>query len=214
MGHAISRLDSVATNELKVALPTHRFGISARQGVAGAALAAAVCALLWFKQPDLPPPIHQPSTTPVAAATPSELVVSIQGAVERPGLYTFAPGARIADALSAAGPTGDTMGLNHAQLLADATQIIIPEPGAGGVAEPSSSSGSGSSSGTWMGEGVSLNQASVEELMTLPGVGQKTAQAIVDYRDQIGAFQSIEQLQEVKGIGPAKFAAIAAEVRL
>lgn len=135
-------------------------------------------------------------------------MVSIQGAVERPGLYTFAPGARIADALSAAGPTGDTMGLNHAQLLADATQIIIPEPGAGGVAEPSSSSG------TWMGEGVSLNQASVEELMTLPGVGQKTAQAIVDYRDQIGAFQSIEQLQEVKGIGPAKFAAIAAEVRL
>lgn len=167
-----------------------------------------------------------PTSTPGFAtggvtATPStslpaepELVVAVVGAVERAGLHTLAPGARVADALAAAGvqPAGNTVHLNLAEKLSDGMQIYVPdinEEQPLPAVSAGTSGGSDSASG-----GVSLNNASLAELMSLPGVGEKTAQAIIDYRSANGGFGSIEELQQVKGIGPNKFADLADLVRL
>jgi competence protein ComEA len=151
------------------------------------------------------------------------VVVSVVGLVHKPGLFTLAPGARIADALQAAGgPTdgADTMGLNMARPLGDGEQIVV------GLAPPSgkptvlgSSVGTGSPSGpapanapttsgkpktTAKPEVLDLNTATVEQLDALPGVGPVTAAAIVAWRQANGRFTSIDQLADVDGIGPAR----------
>ncbi|MGP6172587.1 ComEA family DNA-binding protein [Corynebacterium sp. A21] len=141
-----------------------------------------------------------------------EVVVSVVGEVAHPGLVTLAPGARVADALAVAVPLpgAELRTLNHAQRLNDGEQInvLVDSPGEvltsgviGGAPDPGTSE-------TTPAGGISLNKATQQELMELDGVGEKTAAAILAYREQIGGFTAIEQLQEVKGIGPAKFAAI------
>ena len=135
-----------------------------------------------------------------AEAPTVEIVVSVVGAVAAPGLVTLDDGARIADALDHAQPLpeADLISLNLAQVLADGQQIVVQKQG---EAPAGSSDGGGSS-------GISLNSASPQELTELPGVGEATAAAIVAHRESIGSFSSIEQLLDVKGIGPAKFDAI------
>lgn len=158
----------------------------------------------------------------VAAST--SIVVSVVGEVEQPGLITLAPNARVADALDNAGlkPQAATLGLNLAQKLVDGEQILVPhvDDPAAAIAQPmvgggASTSGvvGGATGGGARGK-LSINRATATELTTLSGVGEKTAQAIVAYRESHGGFSTIEQLQEVKGIGPAKFSALAEEVTL
>jgi competence protein ComEA len=176
----------------------------------------------------LPPVERLSSTSPRSSASPGPsadrpVVVSIVGLVHKPGLVTLAPGARIADALQAAGgPTdgADTIGLNMARPLGDGEQIVV------GLAPPSgkptvlgSSVGTGSPPGpappnapTTSGkpktapkpEVLDLNSATVEELDALPGVGPVTAAAIVAWRQANGRFTSVDQLADVDGIGPAR----------
>ncbi|MCF4007544.1 helix-hairpin-helix domain-containing protein [Corynebacterium uropygiale] len=163
----------------------------------------------------------------------SELVVSVVGAVEHPGIVTLAPGARVDDALRHAAPYPDAQvhALNLAQKLSDGEQLYVPAAGeelppagaggpsaagapgagAGGAGSASGSASGGAAAGSGM---VALNSASAADLVALPGVGQKTAEAIIAHRDSLGGFQSVEQLMDVKGIGPAKFAAIKDHVRL
>ncbi|CAB1043230.1 ComEA family DNA-binding protein [Corynebacterium diphtheriae] len=123
------------------------------------------------------------------------------GEVHAPGLYTFAPGARVADALQAAGPVDPAhiLGLNQAEKLVDSSQIVV-----GGPSEPVPAADGR----------VRLNSATVAELEQLDGIGAKTAAAIVSYRDSHGGFGSLEELQKVKGIGPAKYQAIAQDLVL
>ena len=125
------------------------------------------------------------------------MVVSVVGAVAEPGLVTLDEGSRVADALEQAQPLpeAELLSLNLAQLLADGQQIVVPVHGDAPAAEESSS-------------GLSLNTASAQDLTELPGVGEATAAAIVAHRESIGSFTSVEQLLDVKGIGPAKFEAI------
>ncbi|MDO4761397.1 MAG: helix-hairpin-helix domain-containing protein [Corynebacterium sp.] len=177
----------------------------------------------------LSPPATASHAMPTSAAADVQVVVSVVGEVHNPGLHSFPPTtARIADALTVAGvkPEGDIRGLNLAEKLVDGTQIVVPhrdhhmpdQPSAlldarlGGalVMGPATTPGSGV-------EGmarVNLNHATETELLTLPGVGEKTAQAIIQHRESIGGFSAIEQLQDVKGIGPAKFAQIKPAVTL
>ena len=149
---------------------------------------------------------------------PSEIIVSVIGEVAEPGLKTLEPGARVADALDAAHPLpdADTMALNHAQRLSDGQQLHIllsgaAPPPAPGEPAPAGANPGGSGSGS---SGVSLNNATAEELTELKGVGEVTAQAIVAYREEHGGFKDVEELLEVSGIGPAKLAQLKDQVQL
>ena len=163
-------------------------------------------------------PLVPASVAATTASAPMSVIVAVVGEVDRPGLHTFAPTARVADALAAAQPKpqAQTLGLNLAQKLADGQQIVVPNIDAGPVLPPPSGiSGGGPAQGGTPATGkISLNTATAQELTTLTGVGEKTAQAIIAYRDAHGGFTSIDELQQVKGIGPAKFATISPEVTL
>lgn len=149
------------------------------------------------------------------AAGPPSLVVYVAGTVRHPGLYHLPPGARIYDAVQAAGGVraGAPLGtLNLAAKIVDGQQIVVGSAGgggpgsAGGQPEAGAASGTGgTSSGSAL---IDLNSATGEQLQTLPGVGPVLAQHILDWRTAHGTFTTIEQLQEVSGIGPAKFAAL------
>ncbi|WP_449289811.1 ComEA family DNA-binding protein [Nocardia jiangsuensis] len=143
-----------------------------------------------------------------------ELVVSVVGLVRRGGLLRLAPGARIADALDAAGgalPGADLQGLNLAQKVSDGDQILVgaadptAPPRASGTASTGSAAGAPGSGPTARGK-VNLNTATEAELDALPGVGPVTARAIVAWRAGNGRFSDLEQLGDVEGIGPARLA--------
>ncbi|MGA9362390.1 MAG: ComEA family DNA-binding protein [Mycobacterium sp.] len=151
------------------------------------------------------------------------VVVSVVGLVHTPGLVTLAPGARIADAVQAAGGAmdgADTIGLNMARPVGDGEQIVVgiaPISGQPAVLGSSVGSGSAPASGSPPGAGpapgstkpkggavVDLNAATVEQLDALPGVGPVTAAAIVAWRQTHGRFTSVDQLADVDGIGSAR----------
>ena len=155
-----------------------------------------------------------------AAGMPQqEIIVSVTGRVITPGLVTLPPESRVADAVAAAGgPTAeaDLTGLNLAARLADGDSVVIAgagEPAAAGVSRlaPGASSTSASDGGTPTGgtsTGVllDLNTADQAALEDLPGVGPVMAQAILTWRAEHGTFTDVAQLQEVSGIGPARYA--------
>lgn len=160
-------------------------------GVAGVAL------LAWLgasRSAENPYEVAAPSSEAAA-----DIVVAVVGEVEQPGLVTLAPGARINDALEVARPRVPTDNLNLAQKLNDGEQITVGAPPAapGAAAEDT----------------ISLNSASEEELTELPGIGPATAAAIIAHREEIGSFTTVEQLMDVSGIGPAKFAKLKDKVR-
>jgi competence protein ComEA len=204
-----------------------------RAGVIALAVVGVLAVLvtvftLWR---DDPPPVvaaKLPEVEMVSSAAPKPapdqpVVVSVVGLVHRPGLVTLAAGARIADALEAAGGAvdgADLIGLNMARRLTDGEQIIVgiaAAPGQpatlgssttgddGAAAAPPAASGPAEPSAA-AGQPVDLNTATVEQLDTLPGVGPVTAAAIIAWRDANGTFSSVDQLGEVDGIGPARLA--------
>lgn len=173
------------------------------------------------------PPVQPISTTssrpgpPTSAAPPADVpvVVSVVGLVRTPGLVTLAPGARVADALSAAGGPlagADSVGLNLARRLSDGEQVLVgiaPAPDGPRVLGSSVGGGAPASAGPkptttaaspGPGAPLDLNSATVEQFDALPGIGPVTAAAIVAWREQNGRFTSVEQLGEVDGIGPAR----------
>lgn len=159
-------------------------------------------------------------------AAPTELVVAVVGLVRAPGLHRLRPGARVAEALTAArGALGgaDTASLNLAQPLRDGDQVVVGvvDPKAGVTLRSSVRSGSavaavpsgtpgGAASGTGAAAAgaVNINTANATELDRLPGVGAATAAAIIAYRDKNGPFRTVDDLGKVSGIGDAKLAKI------
>lgn len=177
-----------------------------RQVVTTAALAVvALLAGRWLvsagapaEQPLVRPPVQVAAAPTVAAA----LVVDVEGAVRRPGLYRLAQGSRVAEAVARAGGAtrhADTSLVNLAAPLADGVQIVVPRRGgsAQGV-------GGGAAPGGVVGGPVHLNSASAADLDALPGVGPVTAQKIVDYRQQHGPFTALDDLDAIPGIGAAR----------
>ncbi|QUQ68055.1 ComE operon protein 1 [Kutzneria sp. CA-103260] len=173
--------------------------------LAGVAILAALAAALgmWLSRPVLeqPPALPAPATPTAAhsagAGRAGPLVVSVVGKVARPGLVTVPDGARVADALQAAGgplPDADLTQLNLARKLSDGEQIAV------GVPQPQSAPGPQQPAGK-----VNLNTATQAELEALPGVGPTMAQHILQWRAKNGRFQSVDQLREVDGIGPTRF---------
>lgn len=161
---------------------------------------------LWYVR-SLPRPVEVATVTddpgggvPAASASASpevQVLVDVAGWVRRPGVYEFTEGARVIDAIDAAG--GARRGallqaLNLAAPLVDGTQILVPREGEEAVAPPAAGGAVG-------GGLVNVNTASATELEVLPGIGEVIAQRIVDYRTANGPFTSVDQLLDVSGIG-------------
>lgn len=133
-------------------------------------------------------------------ADPPGVRISVQGAVRTPGLYKMAPGSIVQDAVFAAGgflPNADSSRLNLAAPLTDGQELRIPSQ------IPTPLPGTPSPESTPMGKNINLNTATLEELDSLPGIGPVLAQRIIDYRQTVGPFQSVDDLLHVKGIGSA-----------
>ena len=151
--------------------------------------------------------------------------IDVAGAVRRPGLYSLPAGARVAAALQRAGGVrarADRAAVNLAAKLADGQQIFVPMRGgaahgaggggaAGGSSAASGSSGSSTPSsppGASASAQISLSSATQAELEQLDGIGPALAQRIIQYREQHGGFRSIDELQEVSGIGEKRLQAL------
>lgn len=169
------------------------------------------------------------STTTVVA---EELVVQAAGAVGRPGVFRLPADARVDDLVREAGgltPDADADRVNLAAPVADGERVWVPRRGevdppevvagsGGGNGEGSTGAGAAATGGpdgtSTEPEVVDLNSATATDLDTLPGVGPATATAILAYRDEQGAFSSVDELLEVRGIGDAKLEAIRPLVRV
>ncbi|MCM3756940.1 helix-hairpin-helix domain-containing protein [Sporosarcina aquimarina] len=145
-----------------------------------------------------------------APQTPELIIVDVKGAVIHPNVYTLQEGQRLIDAITAAGgytSDADSRLLNHAQRLTDEAVIYVPLIGEEPPVFENSTSGSDE-----MDEPdtalVNINTADETELMTLTGIGPAKASAIVKYRTEQGAFQTIEELKDISGIGQKTFDAL------
>lgn len=214
-----------------------RAGVVALGILGGVAVLVTVLSVMSDRPPAVVsaklPPVEMVSS---AAATPDSgapapaapVVVSVIGLVNTPGLVTLPAGARIADALDAAGGAldgADVMGLNMARRIADGEQIVVgldappgrpAEMGSSIVSDPAVSLVGPETGEKRSGSEavIDLNRATVDDLDTLPGVGPVTASAIVAWRETNGRFNSVEQLGEVDGIGPARLAKLRDHARV
>lgn len=167
-----------------------------------AILIALSGALLLLSRPESvqitikPPP---PTATPVPTSTPQPLLVYVTGEVAQRGTRHVLPyGSRVSDAVAAAGGFTDLANrelVNLAGLLRDGDQVHVPSNEANrlGGALPTPSGG----------DLVNVNQATLEDLVTLPNIGPVTAQKIIDFREQVGPYLELADLDDVSGIGPA-----------
>ena len=144
--------------------------------------------------------------------------VHVSGAVKNEGVYELEEDARIADAIEKAGGVTDIANMKNVNLaskLEDGMKIYIPKQGEdvleNNLEENSNNKettlgGSGTNSNVGNEKGkININKATKEELDTLPGIGESTAQKIIKYREEHGSFKNIEELKEVKGIGDTKY---------
>jgi competence protein ComEA len=142
-----------------------------------------------------------------ATSLASSVVVDVTGAVANPGVYELPAGARVHAAVEAAGGAGadaDLAAVNLAAPLVDGAQVYVPVAGA----PPRAGAPPGPAPPTTAPGPLDLNRATAEELDALPGIGPSTAQAIVAHREEHGPYASVDALEDVRGIGPAKLDAI------
>lgn len=159
--------------------------------------------------------------TPISVSSMS-ITVHVAGAVNNPGVYKLRSGARFNDGVIAAGGATDQADLNSvnlAMLLNDGEQIYILKRNEKphtitAQRSPSSATGGSAGSGNSKVAIININTASLAELEQLPGVGPSTAKAIIDYREKNGAFVTVQDLINVRGIGPAKLDEILPQARV
>ncbi len=165
---------------------------------------------LWYMR-SLPKPVAIVASSPVAGTSGSAtaasasptgppIIVDVTGWVREPGVYEFAQGDRVIDAVERAGgakPNADVSGLNLAAPLTDGTQVVVPKTGAA-PAGATGSAGSATAGGL-----ININTASAADFESLSGIGEVLAAAIVDYRTENGPFAAVDDLEDVSGIGPA-----------
>lgn len=165
------------------------------------------------KQEDIE--IAQSNDTKATETTeePEEVIIDICGAVNDSKVVTLPAGARVEDAIKAAGGTtdeADLSGINRAAVLTDGEKIYIPtaDEVERGIELPSAE-GNISTDGS-----ININEATAEELETLNGIGPVTAEKIIQYRTEYGKFKTKEDLMEVNGIGEKTYAQIKDKIRV
>lgn len=178
----------------------------------GLVCVAALAGALWLLRPPAEPvevslPFASSTSVPPATATsvPDVLLVHVAGAVLAPGVHEVPAGARVVDAIDAAGglsPQADGSRINLAAPVADGERVYVPVVGED--PPPAVVGAAGGSGETGAPGPINLNTADEAALDSLPGVGPATAAAIVEHRDRIGGFSSVDQLLDVRGIGEAK----------
>lgn len=183
-----------ADPEPEPAPPSRRLGLGAAVILVIAALAVTV-AIGIFR--GAAAPVEQVSTggSVTDAATPAPLYVHVSGAVAAPGLYVLETGARVVDAVAAAGgfaPDADQASVNLARPVTDGEQLHVPRVGEASAVATAGERPAGL---------IDLNAADTATLETLPRVGPALAQRIVEWRDANGRFTAIEDLLAVPGIG-------------
>jgi competence protein ComEA len=197
-------------------MATFPLGVRGRRVLAAAILALVLVVVAWrHAAAGSPAPLRVAPVVPAAsaraaspaAASPAAaarpLVVDVVGAVRRPGLVRLAEGSRVADAVARAGGLrrgAERAGVNFAAPVSDGQQVVVPQRGVAVVA------GAGAGAAPASAGPVSLSSATAEQLDALPGVGPVTAQKIVTYRQQHGAFRSVDELDAISGIGPSRIA--------
>jgi len=197
-------------------LSRQRSSVSARVGiaVAGVVLLALLSAMVLVRSsPSANRPVAvQSSVGPGPSSTTTTtpgVVIDVGGAVRQPGVYRLALGSRVVDALEIAGGPAEDIDLdqiNLASTINDGQRVWFTRKGElppAGVVGSSPVSGS-----TVSGGPIDLNNATIEQLDSLSGVGPSTAKAIIDRRNELGRFRSVDDLLSVKGIGPAKLESI------
>jgi competence protein ComEA len=187
----------------------------------GLVVLGAIGFTVWMDQPMAapaadppvrPPVLTEPTASTSAAPAPQPLVVSVIGRVTRPGLVRVEPGARVADALEAAGgplPETDITALNLARRLVDGEQLRVAIPAPPGAEDTTAAGVAPATDGK-----LDLNRADAQQLDQLPGIGRVTAERIVQWRTEHGRFTSVEQLREVGGIGAARLSRLRDLVRV
>lgn len=187
-------------------MATFPLGVHGRRVLAAAILALVLVVVAWrhaaagSTTPLRVAPIAPARASPAAAAR--LLVLDVVGAVRRPGLVRLREGSRVADAIAHAGGLArgaERAGVNFAAPVSDGQQVLVPQRGAVAV-------GAGAGAASSAGGPVSLSSATAEQLDALPGVGPVTAEKIVAYRQQHGAFRSVDELDAISGIGPSRIA--------
>ena len=158
----------------------------------------------------------QPATQAVDVVTPlinqveqSKLIINVAGKVKSPGVYQLPPGSRVIDAIEAAGnhlKGVDISDINLARLLVDGEQILV-----GGNRLQSSKSVARKIT---VDNPLDINRATLAQLDTLPGIGPVTAQRIIDYRNEVGRINALDELKKISGLGGAKFEEIKSLLRV
>jgi competence protein ComEA len=171
-------------------------------------VAALVAGALLLRGQPAELPVAPPSVVgePSSSAGP-EVVVAVAGKVRRPGLVRLPAGARVDDAIKAAGGVlpGTQLGLlNLAAKVTDGQQVLV------GVAQGPSTAGAPGGGGGLL----DLNTATVQDFDALPGIGPVLADRIVAWRTEHGRFASVDQLREVSGIGEAKYQSLKSKVQV
>lgn len=143
-----------------------------------------------------------------------KIIIHISGQVNNEGVYELEEGSRIIDAINKAGgvtETADTSQINLAEKIEDGVKIYVPKKGEeqaetnNRIGETTKKTQNIIQNKETKSKKININTATEEELDTLPGIGQATAQKIIDYRKQNGKFSKIEEIKEVSGIGDSKF---------
>ena len=185
--------------------------------------ALVVVGLLWWTGrpvpvgavPDAATAVPTTSTTDDGLVGADAVTVHVAGAVARPGLVRLAVGARVAEALEAAGGLlldADPGALNLARPVTDGERLDVPRVGDVGTGGSGSAAGPTASSATRPDGTLDLNLASAADLEELPGIGPVTAARILEWREANGPFTEVGQLREVSGIGEKTFQGLADRV--
>jgi competence protein ComEA len=176
-------------------------------------LAVIGAAFYWLQRPLSPQvevvPASVPSPATPAPTAPPALRVYVAGAVLQPDVYRLPPGSIVKDALQAAGGTtaeADLTRINLALELHDQQRVHVPHVGEAVTESAATDADAGLTSPPTMAQTrVNINTASAQELAELPGIGPELAQRIVDWRATHRAFETIEDIKQVRGIGDSIF---------